>query len=183
MTDTYPSEADKSTDVYNALPGTTHAGTQIDYPSNAGPTTSPTLKVVLMELFDKMLNRLTAPTQGLVVRESSTQIGVYPLDYYLNGVRTHFAGATGQTISGNGTWYVYLDSDNTLQVGSSGFPDDGGAAFPLAEVVMASGAIATDAITDKRPLWWRQDPTHLLDTIVVAGGAVVCHGGNVVRNS
>jgi len=152
MTDVYPTPVNWSDSYYEDLTGERDAATGIVCPPDAGPTTTPNVEIVVNRQHDQIVRPLQAACQGMVVAESSTEIGVFPIDYRLGDTDKHFAGATGQTIASDDTWSVYLDASNTLQISGSGFPADDTTYMPLAEVVMADGAIANDVITDKRPV-------------------------------
>lgn len=77
------------------------------------------------------------------------KIAVTAIRGLINNVEIAYAGATGQSVTGGTTNYVYLDSSGTLQINTSGFPSYPSTKyFPLATVVTSSVAITS--IVDRR---------------------------------
>lgn len=152
MTDTYPNESWPSDSSVEALDGTTDSQTGLPYVAKGtNPSSSPSYQVQYQRR-ELRQNRMLGPwREGQVVDEGSLDVGVYPIDYALGGVRKHFGGATGQGIADSSTKYVYIDSSNTLQI-QDAFPSDATTFLPLAEVV-ADGGVLT--IADRR-IWTAQ---------------------------
>jgi len=153
--DVYPSETYPSTSTINALNGTVDSATGLAFiPFQASPSSNPPLRTQIDRRFDREVKILAAWSQGRVVATATNRIGVFPLDYTLNGARAHYAGGTGlgaTPFASNGTYYVYIDAANALQIVASGtgWPADITQYVPLAEVVIASAAVSS--ITDRRP--------------------------------
>lgn len=153
--DTYPTELYPSTGTINAKNATTDSATGLQYiPFNSSPQSNPPLRTLIDRRFHRETLILQAWNQGRVVQTATARIGVFPMDYTMNGARVHYAGSTDQgsgTITGTDTFYVYLDSANALQIvaDGTGWPADITQYVPLAEVAVASSAITS--ITDRRP--------------------------------
>ncbi len=161
MTDTYPNEAWPSDSSVEALDGTTDEPTGLPYiAKGTSPSSEPSYQVRYQRR-ERRQNAMLAPwRQGQVVDEGSLDVGVYPIDYTLGGVRKHFGGATSQAIADESTKYVYLDSSNALQVQDT-FPSDITTFLPLAKVT-ASGGVLT--IEDRR-VWTAQAVPEFTDGI------------------
>ena len=150
---TIPNEQWGADSGYDDLAGTTDADTGVPYPaSTSSPTTSPTKGVVNRRMLSRIVSILKPLNQGRVVQESSTDIGVFALAYRLGGTAKSYDGVTGVdvTAAGNATYYIYLNSSNTLVYDQTSFPADENIYVPLAEVTVAGGAVT--AVTDRRPL-------------------------------
>ncbi|MCH7527161.1 MAG: hypothetical protein IID39_06975 [Planctomycetes bacterium] len=90
---------------------------------------------------------LSSLREGMAVDEGSLKIGVYPINYTLDGVRKSFAGATAQSVTDDATRKVYIDQSNALQIQTT-FPTDLTTFLPLATVVATAGKLT---FTDERP--------------------------------
>ena len=144
---TYPNEAYPSNATIESLDGTTDSLTGLPYVAKGvNPTSNPSYEVQYNRRLHRQNQVLAGWRQGMVVDEGSLKIGVYPIRYRLGGTSKSYTGATNQSVPDNSTRYVYLDSNNVLQIQSS-WPSDAGTYLPLAEVVTAAGATS---ITDKR---------------------------------
>jgi len=131
-----------------ALLGSTDPKTQLDYiESDTGPDSTPPLSVRETRREQRLNDNLAPLMFGRVFDEGSLKIGVVGGDYILGGSVKTFAGVTAQAITDNATNYVYIDQLNALVVNTTGFPSDLTTFVPLAEVVVASGAVT---ISDKR---------------------------------
>ena len=149
MATTYPSEIWPSDGQVEQLDGTNDQPTGLPYiAKGVGPTSTPTYEVQYNRRLHRQ-NRILEPWRQLqVVDEGSLKIGVYPGGYTLGGTRETFEGATNQSVPDNETRYVYIDSDNTLQIAAVE-PNDLTTFMPLAKVVTAGGVTT---ITDRRML-------------------------------
>ena len=147
MPETYPKEAWPGDSSVEGLDGTTDPSTGLPYiAKGTNPSSTPSYQVQYQRR-EQRENRTLGPwRQGQVVDEGSLDVGVYPVDYTLGGVRKHFAGATSQAVADDSTKYVYLDSDNAVQI-QDAFPSDLTTFLPLAKVT-ASGGVLT--IEDRR---------------------------------
>ena len=146
---TYPCEAWPGSGQSEQLDGTNDQPTGLPYVAKGvGPTSTPTYEVQYNRRLHRQ-NRILGPWRQLqVIDEGSLKIGVYPGVYTLGGARKTFDGATNQSVPDNETRYLYLDSNNTLQIAASE-PTDLTSFMPWARVVTAGG-VAT--ITDRRLL-------------------------------
>ncbi|GAG48540.1 unnamed protein product, partial [marine sediment metagenome] len=117
---TYPAEAWPGTTQTEQLDGTNDQLTGLPYVAKGvGPTSTPTYEVQYNRRLHRQ-NRILEPWRQLqVVDEGSLKIGAYPGLYTLGGTRKTFDGATNQSLPDNETRYVYLDSDNTLQIAAA----------------------------------------------------------------
>lgn len=161
MTDTYPNEAWPSDSSVEALDGAADDQTGLPYiAKGTSPSSEPSYQVQYQRR-ERRQNAMLAPwRQGQVVDEGSLDVGVYPIDYTLGGVRKHFGGATSQAIADNSTKYLYLDSSNVLQTQDT-FPSDITTFLPLAKVT-ASGGVLT--LEDRR-IWTAQAAPEFTDDI------------------
>ena len=145
---TYPNEADPTDSVVLALDGTVDTRTGLPYiAKGVGPNSAPTYEIQYNRRLLHQNRILSALRAGMVVDEGSLAIGVYPINYTLDGVRKSFAGATAQAVTDNATRMLYIDQSNALQVQAS-YPTDLTTFLPLATVVAAAGSLG---ITDDRP--------------------------------
>jgi hypothetical protein len=146
-----PNEITKTDAFYQALAGTTDAGTGLTYPAaNASAKSTPTIGTQRRRMYRRIAEILGRMNQGRVVQEDNLKVGVYPLDYLFKGTLKAFTGATNVTVVDNATNYLYIDSANTLIVNQTGFAEEHDC-VRLAIVTAASGAIT--AMTDLRPVW------------------------------
>lgn len=144
----YPNEAYPADAAVLSLDGTVDEGTGLAYVAKGvGPTSTPTYEVQYNRRLQRANRILAAVRQGMVVDEGGLKVGVYPVDYTLQGVRKSFLGATGQAVPDDVTRVVYVDENNALQIQTS-FPSDVTTFVPLATVVAAAGAMT---IRDERP--------------------------------
>lgn len=149
MTVFYPNEAYPSDSDILALDGGVDLPTGLPYVAKGvGPTSTPTYEIQYNRRLARQNAILAAVRQGMVVDEGSLQIGMYPIDYTLGGVRKSFPGAMDQSIPDDTSRVVYLDANNDLQIQSS-FPTDLTTFLPLATVVTAAGKLI---LTDERPV-------------------------------
>lgn len=145
---TYPNEADPADSVVLALDGTVDTQTGLTYiAKGVGPNSTPTYEIQYNRRLLHQNQMLSALRAGMVVDEGSLKIGVYPVNYTLDGARKSFAGATTQAVTDDATRKVYIDQNNALQIQTS-FPTDLTTFLPLATVVAAAGSLT---ITDERP--------------------------------
>ncbi len=146
---TFPNEAWPADAVIEALDGTVDSATGLPYVAKGvGPNSSPTYEVQFNRRLLRQNQTLAAARHGMVVDEGSLNVGVYPLEYTLNGVRKSFAGATSQALPDDVTRKVYIDASNALQIQAT-YPTDLTSFVPLATVTAAAGAVT---IVDDRPL-------------------------------
>jgi|GEM_PF-1110856 len=146
---TYPSEAWPSSSVVQLLDGTTHQATGLPYiAKGTGPTSDPSYEEQYNRRQARLNSILASCRQGMVVDEGDLDIGVYPVEYTIGGVRKSFTGSSGVSMTDDSTKVVYLDSSATLQTADS-WPTDVTTFLPLAQVVAADGSLT---ITDKRVL-------------------------------
>jgi len=149
MADIYPAEAWPSDAEISQLDGTTDQATGLPYIARGtGPTSDPPLEIQYNRAQQRLKKILAPWNQGRVVDEGNGKIGVFPLDYWLGGQIRHFSGATGQAITSDGSWAVYLDKDGVLQITET-WPSSGEIYLPLAEVYLSNGSLS---IVDCRPM-------------------------------
>lgn len=156
MAQTYPTEVWPSDATVRSLNGTSDLWTGLPYLAKGiNASSSPTYQVQY-DRREQRTNQLLAPiSQGRVVQTATLRIGVYPIQFTMNGARHSYTGSTNQgsgtLTAGNGTYYVYIDNGDALQIVASGtgWPADPSQYVPLAEVTVASSAIT--GITDRRP--------------------------------
>ena len=138
---TFPSESWPADAVIEALDGTVDSGTGLPYVAKGvGPNSSPTYEVQYNRRLLRQNQTLASARQGMVVDEGPLNVGVYPLEYSLNGARKSFAGATNQAVPDDATRKVYVDASNALQV-QTAYPTDLTSFVPLATVTAAAGTV------------------------------------------
>jgi hypothetical protein len=141
MADIFPTEAYPSDAAIAQLDATTDQRTGLPYiAKGTGPASVPSYEIQYNRRLQRQNQRLAVMTEGLVVDEGGLKVGVYPCNYTLGGQHKRFAGATAQTVPDNDTRFVYIDSDNTLQIAAS-YPVDVSTFLPLATVVALNGAL------------------------------------------
>jgi hypothetical protein len=147
MTDINPNESWPSDASVESLDGMTSPATGLPYiAKGTSPSSVPSYQVQYLRR-EQRQNAILAPwRQGQVVDEGSLEVGVYPADYSLGGVRKHFAGATAQAVADNSTKCIYIDAMNALQI-QEAFPTDVRTFLPLAEVTASGGMLS---IEDRR---------------------------------
>jgi len=85
---------------------------------------------------------------GRVKMHQDLSIMINPFSYEVDGKRNHYAGVLGQSVTDDATNYVYLNTAGTLQVNTTGFPDE--SHIRLARVITLDGLIRD--IIDERVL-------------------------------
>lgn len=145
---TYPNEVYPADTAVLALDGTIDVATGLPYVAKGvGPNSTPSYEIQYNRRMLRQNGILAALRQGMVVDEGGLMVGVYPIQYELQGQRQSFEGATGQAIPDDNVRSVYLDNANALQIQSVP-PTDLTTFLPLATVTAAAGVLS---IVDERP--------------------------------
>lgn len=147
-----PNEIVKSDSEYEVLNGTSDPRTGVAYPpANCSATSIPSLLVHVNRQAERINAILAAIAQGRVVQEASLTVGIWPINYRLNGVSKQYDGASAEAVTDDETNYLYLDADNALVINTTGFPVDPATFLPLAQVICENGSISE--IVDCRPIF------------------------------
>lgn len=145
---TYPNEIWPGDAVIQALDGTTDSATGLPYiPKGTSPSSTPTYEIQYNRRLHRLNQILGTWRQGMVVDEGDLNIGAYPMEYTLGGVRRSFAGYTGRVIPDDTTKLVYLNTTGSMVVADS-WPSDLTSYLPLAVVTASDGSLS---IQDLRP--------------------------------
>lgn len=135
----------------SSLPGngTTDQQTGLHYiTTNLSKLTTPTLETANDRNTQRMAENTRVATEGLVVRDGTLKVGVYPINYTLGGVHKSYAGSAENVLLNATTYSIYLNSSNVLVLGTGGFPADVTTFYRLATVVTSGGDISSN--TDER---------------------------------
>lgn len=148
MAKTYPTLPVLSNSDAEALGGTTDEETQIPY--IAKNTSGNDAYRALMRESNYVDVAITQQRQGEVIDEGGLEIGVFPIEYAIAGMAKTFDGATGQAVTASETNYIWVDTDETLDISIVGWP--GTEHRRLAIVVCAAADITS--VTDVRNHNW-----------------------------
>lgn len=141
---TYPNEVWPSDTEVEGLDGATNEKTGLPYiAKGTGPTSVPSYEVQYNRRQQRVNRVLATWRQGMVVDEGSLDIGVYPMDFVVQGTQQSFLGASGISIPDDSTRVVYLDETATLQTAAD-WPSDVTTYLPLASVTTANGQMTID---------------------------------------
>jgi len=146
MPETFPTPAALSGAAADALGGTTHERTQIDFiPLGIDETSTPTLYQRLNMVQASMLRALAGIAAGMAFKTDTLEIGVLPLHYRKSdGTAVQFLGGT-LALTASETNNVYIDhATNTLATSITGWPADITTFTPIAEYVCGGSDITTD---------------------------------------
>lgn len=154
--DAYPTEAWPDSAGLLAKNGVTDSASGVPHiAKGTSPTSTVSLELWTRRQIDRLCRILAPVTEGRVVKVDSTHLGVFPLTFSIQGTDLRYAGTASTAITTtDDTYYVYLTDNGsgggTLNVvtDATGWPLDRATYVPLAEVTVASAAIAT--ITDVR---------------------------------
>lgn len=91
------------------------------------------------------LDAYAAP--GRVKMHQDLSIMVNPFSYEVDGKRQFYAGVMGQVVTDNTMNYVYLDKSGTLQVNTTGFPEE--SHVRLARVSTQPAGLIRDIIDER----------------------------------
>ena len=109
MAITYPDEIWPSDADVEALDGATDERTGLPYVAKGtGPTSVPTYEIQYNRRQQRQNQILATWRQGMVVDEGDLKIGVYPIDFVIDGVWKIFSGASEVSIPDDSTRIVYL---------------------------------------------------------------------------
>lgn len=150
---TYPTFVWPPDSSASALSGTVDQATGLPYIGRGTNLAASTPLDVQYYRREQRLNQML-DWQGFVGQTAALRIGVRPLHYTLGSTFKTYNGGTGigsgTLDAGDDTYYVYIDSGNSLQVvaDGTGWPADEATFVPLAEVTVVSSAIT--GITDRR---------------------------------
>lgn len=146
MAETFPTPTQISTTAADALSGTTHERTQIEYvPKGTTPNSTPTLSQQVYRQQFKIMRALAGIAAGMAYKTSTLQIGVLPFRYRkADGTAAHFEGGT-LALTASNTNYVYVDTaTNALAKSTVGWPADITTFVAIAEYVCGGSDITTD---------------------------------------
>lgn len=147
MSLTYPNEVWPAGTLIEDLDGTTDPATGLPYiAKGTGPASIPSYEVQYNRRLHRQNRVLAAWRQGMVVHEGGLNIGVYPIDFVMGGVRRSFLGATGVAVPDDSSLVVYLDNTLNLRMQTT-WPTDITSYLPLAAVVTSNGQLS---VTDQR---------------------------------
>jgi len=155
MAETFPTPAALSTTAADALSGTTHERTQMNYlAKGTSPTSTPTLAQQYFRLERQVRQLLSMCAAGMCRKTDTLEVGAAPFRYRKSdGTDAHFEGGT-LALTASNTNYVYLlHSTNALTKSTTSFPVDKTTFTPLAEFVCDGSDITTsDEDADRRGL-------------------------------
>jgi hypothetical protein len=141
MAKVYPVRFTESESSYEAITGVRDKSNMRQIAQFTSQSSIPSLLAQLREQIEHIHENEKDLTDGFLIRESPSTIGVNPIDYRIGGVDVVYDGVLGLNPTNGATTSYWLDASGVLQSSTSGFPAQRNNIMPLGQVIKSGGVI------------------------------------------